>query len=75
MCIFGRESSSACSQSAVCAYKLSDISQVFSGRFLTERDTGSWDTYTGEEPFPHPGSVSISTIRTEIYSLIELFLL
>ncbi|XP_070776905.1 semaphorin-4E-like [Enoplosus armatus] len=50
------ESSGACSQSAICLYKLSDISQVFSGRFLTERDTGSWDTYTGEEPFPHPGS-------------------
>uniref|UniRef100_A0A3Q3LWL3 Semaphorin-4E-like n=1 Tax=Mastacembelus armatus TaxID=205130 RepID=A0A3Q3LWL3_9TELE len=44
------------SKSAVCAYKLSDINQVFSGRFLTESDTGSWETYTGEEPFPHPGS-------------------
>uniref|UniRef100_A0A3Q0S5L0 Sema domain-containing protein n=1 Tax=Amphilophus citrinellus TaxID=61819 RepID=A0A3Q0S5L0_AMPCI len=44
------------SQSAVCAYKLSDISQVFSGRFLTEMDTGNWDIYTGEEPSPHPGS-------------------
>uniref|UniRef100_A0A3Q4H7M6 Si:ch211-129c21.1 n=1 Tax=Neolamprologus brichardi TaxID=32507 RepID=A0A3Q4H7M6_NEOBR len=45
-----------CSHSAVCAYKLSDISQVFSGRFLTELDTGNWDIYTGEEPSPYPGS-------------------
>ncbi|XP_030575363.1 semaphorin-4E-like [Archocentrus centrarchus] len=54
--ISNSEPSSACSQSAVCAYKLSDISQVFSGRFLTEMDTGNWDIYTGEEPSPHPGS-------------------
>ncbi|XP_022606838.1 semaphorin-4E-like [Seriola dumerili] len=52
----GSESSGGCSKSAVCAYKLSDITQVFSGRFLTERESGRWDTYTGEEPFPHPGS-------------------
>ncbi|GAA6221738.1 semaphorin-4E-like [Lates japonicus] len=49
------EASGDCSKSAVCAYKLSDISQVFSGRFLTESESGNWDTYTGEEPFPHPG--------------------
>ncbi|XP_047467411.1 semaphorin-4E-like [Mugil cephalus] len=59
------ESSSACSQSAVCAYKLSDVSQVFSGRFLTERDTGSWDTHTGEEPFPHPGSCIDDEMRAK----------
>ncbi|KAK1894297.1 Semaphorin-4E [Dissostichus eleginoides] len=59
------ESSGACSQSAVCAYKLSDISRVFSGRFLTESDTGSWDTYTGEEPFPHPGSCINDELRAE----------
>ncbi|KAJ4939302.1 hypothetical protein JOQ06_028752 [Pogonophryne albipinna] len=59
------ESSGACSQSAVCAYKLSDISRVFSGRFLTESDTGSWDRYTGEEPFPHPGSCINDELRAE----------
>uniref|UniRef100_A0A3Q3A1T1 Semaphorin-4E-like n=1 Tax=Kryptolebias marmoratus TaxID=37003 RepID=A0A3Q3A1T1_KRYMA len=42
--------------SAVCAYKLSDIRQVFKGAFLTESSTGSWDTYTGAEPYPYPGS-------------------
>ncbi|XP_010742463.3 semaphorin-4E isoform X1 [Larimichthys crocea] len=57
------DSSSACSQSAVCAYKLSDISQVFSGRFLTERDTGSWETYTGVKPYPHPGSCITDELR------------
>ncbi|KAI4803696.1 hypothetical protein KUCAC02_025351 [Chaenocephalus aceratus] len=43
------ESSGACSQSAVCAYKLSDISRVFSG----------------EEPFPHPGSCINDELRAE----------
>ncbi|XP_044022132.1 semaphorin-4E-like isoform X2 [Siniperca chuatsi] len=59
------ESSGGCSRSAICPYKLSDISQVFSGRFLTESDTGSWDTYTGEEPFPHPGSCINDELRAE----------
>lgn len=54
--ISNSEPSCDCSHSAVCAYKLSDISQVFSGRFLTELDTGNWDIYTGEEPSPYPGS-------------------
>ncbi|XP_026211525.1 semaphorin-4E-like [Anabas testudineus] len=54
-----------CSKSAVCAYKLSDISQVFSGKFLTERDTGSWNTYTEEQPFPHPGSCINDGIRAK----------
>ncbi|XP_045919151.1 semaphorin-4E-like isoform X3 [Micropterus dolomieu] len=58
-------SSGACSQSAICPYKLSDISQVFSGRFLTEGDTGSWDTYTGEEPFPHPSSCINDELRAQ----------
>ncbi|XP_062296747.1 semaphorin-4E-like [Scomber scombrus] len=59
------EPSGACNQSAVCAYKLSDISQVFSGRFLTGTDTGSWDTYTGEEPVPHPGSCINDEMRAK----------
>ncbi|XP_067469895.1 semaphorin-4E-like isoform X1 [Thunnus thynnus] len=59
------ESSGACNQSAVCAYKLSDISQVFSGRFLTEKDAGRWDTYTGEEPVPYPGSCINDEMRAK----------
>ncbi|XP_070698413.1 semaphorin-4E-like [Pempheris klunzingeri] len=59
------ESEDTCSKSAVCTYKLSDISQVFSGRFLTESDTGSWDTYTGEEPFPQPGSCINNDLRAK----------
>ncbi|KAM4540268.1 semaphorin-4E-like [Fundulus diaphanus] len=50
------EPSSTCSQSAVCAYKLSDVRQVFRGSFLTESHSGSWVTYAGAEPFPYPGS-------------------
>ncbi|XP_068436769.1 semaphorin-4E-like isoform X2 [Clinocottus analis] len=60
-----RESSDACSKSAVCAYKLSDIRQVLGGTFLTERDTGSWDTYTGEEPSPHPASCINDELRAK----------
>ncbi|XP_036006769.1 semaphorin-4E isoform X2 [Fundulus heteroclitus] len=50
------EPSSTCSQSAVCAYKLSDVRQVFRGSFLTESDSGGWVTYAGAEPFIYPGS-------------------
>lgn len=67
-CICGREPSCDCTHSAVCAYKLSDISQVFSGRFLTELDTGNWDIYTGQEPSPYPGSVSI---KPRLYILTD----
>uniref|UniRef100_A0A672J7R6 Sema domain-containing protein n=1 Tax=Salarias fasciatus TaxID=181472 RepID=A0A672J7R6_SALFA len=48
--------SGAVSHSAVCAYRLSDISTVLSGRFLTETETGSWVRFTGDEPSPRPGS-------------------
>uniref|UniRef100_A0A3B5QAQ5 Sema domain-containing protein n=1 Tax=Xiphophorus maculatus TaxID=8083 RepID=A0A3B5QAQ5_XIPMA len=43
-------------QSAVCAYKLSDIQQVFRGNFLTETAYGTWVTYTGTFPTPYPRS-------------------
>lgn len=48
------EPSSTCNQSAVCAYKLSDIRQVFMGNFLTESEPGNWVRYTGAEPLPYP---------------------
>uniref|UniRef100_A0A3B5QIJ7 Sema domain-containing protein n=1 Tax=Xiphophorus maculatus TaxID=8083 RepID=A0A3B5QIJ7_XIPMA len=48
--------STTCSQSAVCAYKLSDIQQVFRGNFLTETAYGTWVTYTGTFPTPYPRS-------------------
>ncbi|PWA22552.1 hypothetical protein CCH79_00015186 [Gambusia affinis] len=48
------ETSSSCSQSAVCAYKLSDIQQVFKGNFLTMTDSGCWVKYTEEVPNPYP---------------------
>ncbi|XP_027856402.1 semaphorin-4E-like isoform X1 [Xiphophorus couchianus] len=40
--ILNPEPSSTCSQSAVCAYKLSDIRQVFRGNFMTETAYGTW---------------------------------
>ena len=69
--VYDRESSDSCSQSAVCAYKLSDISEVFSGTFLAEReDTGSWDIYRGEKPVPNPGSVSVRiALFAKLFSL------
>ncbi|XP_029941429.1 semaphorin-4E-like [Salarias fasciatus] len=48
--------SGASSHSAVCAYRLSDINDVFSGRFLAETGTGGWVPYTGALPSPRPGS-------------------
>uniref|UniRef100_A0A672FD16 Sema domain-containing protein n=1 Tax=Salarias fasciatus TaxID=181472 RepID=A0A672FD16_SALFA len=48
--------SGASSHSAVCAYRLSDINDVFSGRFLAETGTGGWVRYTGALPSPRPGS-------------------
>uniref|UniRef100_A0A3B5PXD2 Sema domain-containing protein n=1 Tax=Xiphophorus maculatus TaxID=8083 RepID=A0A3B5PXD2_XIPMA len=48
--------STTCSQSAVCAYKLSDIQQVFRGNFMTFTDSGSWVRYTGTVFSPYPGS-------------------
>uniref|UniRef100_A0A3B4ZXJ5 Semaphorin-4E-like n=1 Tax=Stegastes partitus TaxID=144197 RepID=A0A3B4ZXJ5_9TELE len=61
------------SQSAVCAYKLSDISQVFGGRFLTETDSGSWDIYTGGEPFSYPGSCINDEMRAKgVMSSLDL---
>ncbi|XP_043999353.1 semaphorin-4E-like isoform X2 [Gambusia affinis] len=46
--------SSTCSQSAVCAYKLSDIQQVFRGNFMTETDSGPWVRFTGSYTSPYP---------------------
>uniref|UniRef100_A0A672FS83 Sema domain-containing protein n=1 Tax=Salarias fasciatus TaxID=181472 RepID=A0A672FS83_SALFA len=48
--------SGASSHSAVCAYRLSDVNDVFAGRFLAETRTGGWVPYTGAVPSPRPGS-------------------
>ncbi|XP_078139407.1 semaphorin-4E-like [Centroberyx gerrardi] len=56
------KSSATSSRSAVCAYKLSDVSQAFSGRFLTQR-VGKWVPYTGEVPVPRPGSCINNAMR------------
>ncbi|XP_043999365.1 semaphorin-4E-like [Gambusia affinis] len=59
------ETSSSCSQSAVCAYKLSDIQQVFKGNFLTMTDSGCWVKYTEEVPNPYPGSCINDEMRAK----------
>ncbi|XP_027856398.1 semaphorin-4E-like isoform X2 [Xiphophorus couchianus] len=48
--------SSSCSQSAVCAYKLSDIQQVYRGNFLTEIIPGGWVKNIGKESYTYPRS-------------------
>uniref|UniRef100_A0A096M1P7 Semaphorin-4E-like n=1 Tax=Poecilia formosa TaxID=48698 RepID=A0A096M1P7_POEFO len=57
--------SSSCSQFAVCAYKLSDIQQVFRGNFLTLSDSGCWTRYTGSVPTPYPGSCINDEMRAK----------
>ncbi|XP_014879897.1 semaphorin-4E-like isoform X1 [Poecilia latipinna] len=57
--------SSSCSQSAVCAYKLSDIQQVFRGNFMTFTDSGSWVRYTGTVFSPYPGSCINDEMRAK----------
>ncbi|XP_014834425.1 PREDICTED: semaphorin-4E-like isoform X2 [Poecilia mexicana] len=57
--------SSSCSQSAVCAYKVSDIQQVFRGNFMTFTDSGSWTRYTGTVFSPYPGSCINDEMRAK----------
>ncbi|XP_008401576.1 semaphorin-4D-like [Poecilia reticulata] len=60
-----RKPSSSCSQSAVCAYKVSDIQQVFRGNFMTLTDSGSWVRYSGTVPTPYPGSCINDEMRAK----------
>ncbi|XP_054909401.1 semaphorin-4E-like isoform X2 [Poeciliopsis prolifica] len=50
------EPSSTCNQTAVCAYKLSDIRQVFKGNYMATTSSGHWQKYTGEFRSPYPQS-------------------
>lgn len=59
-CVCFRDSSDL---SAVCAYSMSDISNVFSeGNYKTPVPVGTsfvkWVMYSGEVPVPRPGAVS-----------------
>ncbi len=54
--------------SAVCAYRVSDISRVFAeGKYKTpvpvETSFVKWVMYSGEVPVPRPGAVSLPTIQ------------
>lgn len=56
--------------SAVCAYRVSEISRVFSeGKYKTpvpvETSFVKWVMYSGEVPVPRPGAVSVSNIQLE----------
>lgn len=53
--------------SAVCVYRVSDISKVFAeGKFKTpvpvETSFVKWVTYSGDVPVPRPGAVSVPTM-------------
>ncbi|KAF3701454.1 Semaphorin-4E Semaphorin-7 Semaphorin-Z7 [Channa argus] len=58
-------SSELSKKSAVCAYKLSHIKEVFSGRFLIESPTGGWIRNTAEEPSPYRGSCINDEMRAQ----------
>jgi len=54
--------------SAVCAYHVSDIRNIFNeGKFKTpvavETSHVKWVMYTGEVPVPRPGAVSPETLK------------
>lgn len=54
--------------SAVCAYKLSNVEEVFSkGKYMqsatVEQSHTKWVRYNGEIPKPRPGAVSIDRFR------------
>ncbi|XP_043999358.1 semaphorin-4E-like [Gambusia affinis] len=57
--------SNACSQSAVCAYKLSDIQQVLRGRFMTSTDSGHWVKHPGAMLNPYPSSCINDEMRAK----------
>ncbi|KAM4724114.1 LOW QUALITY PROTEIN: semaphorin-4E-like [Anableps anableps] len=65
------EPSSTCSQSAICAYKLSDIRKVFMGNFLTESNYESWVTYSGKLHFPYPVSSLTDLLFLRDHPLME----
>lgn len=53
--------------SAVCAYKVSEMSKVFSeGKYKSpvpiETSFIKWVTFSGEVPFPRPGAVSLPVL-------------
>ncbi|XP_048039059.1 semaphorin-4E [Megalobrama amblycephala] len=67
--VFTSQSSSTDQSSAVCAFHVTDISEVFSrGKFKTEVSVEmsdvKWVTYSGELPVPRPGACINNAART-----------
>lgn len=65
MCVCFRDTSDL---SAVCAYRVSDISRVFAeGKYKTsvnvETSFVKWVMYSGDVPVPRPGAVSLTTFQ------------
>ena len=59
--------------SAVCAYSVSAIRDIFNeGKFKTpvavETSHVKWVMYTGEVPVPRPGAVSVTTVAARNYA-------
>lgn len=64
LCLCVRETSDL---SAVCAYRVSDVSRVFAeGKYKTpvtvETTFVKWVMYSGDVPVPRPGAVSLSSV-------------
>lgn len=65
VCVSCRDTSAL---SAVCVYRVSDISRVFAeGKYKTpvtvETSFVKWVMYSGDLPVPRPGAVSLTTIQ------------
>ncbi|KAK2826334.1 hypothetical protein Q5P01_020548 [Channa striata] len=57
--------SSGCSKTAVCAYKLSDIRQVFGDELLIQSSNEFLDPSTENQPSPYPGSCINNEMRAQ----------
>lgn len=73
--MFSRSLSQA---SAVCAYSVSAIRDIFNeGKFKTpvavETSHVKWVMYTGEVPVPRPGAVSLQTLQPEVILDIKVY--
>lgn len=75
VCAYLRDTSDL---SAVCAYRVSDISRVFAeGKYKTpvpvETSFVKWVMYSGEVPVPRPGAVSLPKIPLCIFLFFFFF--
>ncbi|XP_003475431.1 semaphorin-4A isoform X2 [Cavia porcellus] len=58
--------------SAVCAFSLSDIENVFKGKYKElNKETSRWTTYRGVETNPRPGSCSVGPSSDKVLTFMK----